>query len=162
MWLLVVYFAQLPFIPPVCTHIVLREVTCSIQQGVGTPLGFKERLIGGRALKELIKLNQLYTLHCAGALTAGLNWYRANLNLAALASTKPALPPIKLDMPVLGLWSSDEAYLTEDGMIASQHVVAEGRWVYKRVEGAGHWMMRDAPGTVNELLAEFVADKVQH
>jgi hypothetical protein len=38
---------------------LLRYVTCSTQQGVGTPSGANERLIGGRALKELIKINRL-------------------------------------------------------------------------------------------------------
>jgi pimeloyl-ACP methyl ester carboxylesterase len=92
----------------------------------------------------------------AGALTAGIAWYRANLNLPALGATKPTLPPIKLDMQVMGVWSDREAYLTEEGMLASRDVVADGRWCYKRVEGAGHWMMRDAPDAVNQVLAEFV------
>jgi hypothetical protein len=35
----------------------LRYVTGSTQQGVGTPSGANERLIEGRALKELIKIN---------------------------------------------------------------------------------------------------------
>jgi hypothetical protein len=52
----------------------------------------------------------------AGALTAGLNYYRANMSMAAFAATKPVLPPFKLDMPVLGMWSEREAYLTEEGM----------------------------------------------
>jgi pimeloyl-ACP methyl ester carboxylesterase len=93
----------------------------------------------------------------AGALTAGINWYRANMSMAAFAATKPALPPFKLDMPVLGLWSEREAYLTEEGMKASEAVVAPGKWRYERVEGAGHWMMRDAPDRVNQLLAEFIS-----
>jgi pimeloyl-ACP methyl ester carboxylesterase len=38
----------------------------------------------------------------------------------------------------------------------SEAVVAPGRWRYERVEGAGHWMMRDAPDRVNQLLAEFL------
>jgi pimeloyl-ACP methyl ester carboxylesterase len=65
-------------------------------------------------------------------------------------------PPFKLDMSVLGLWSEREAYVTEEGMQVSEAVVAPGKRCYERVEGAGHWMMRDAPDRVNQLLAEFL------
>jgi pimeloyl-ACP methyl ester carboxylesterase len=78
------------------------------------------------------------------------------MSMAAFAATELVLPPFKLDMPVLGLWSEHEAYLTEEGMKVSEAVVAPGKWRYERVEGAGHWMMRDAPDRVNQLLAEFL------
>uniref|UniRef100_A0A383VC60 Alpha/beta hydrolase n=1 Tax=Tetradesmus obliquus TaxID=3088 RepID=A0A383VC60_TETOB len=42
-------------------------------------------------------------------------------------------------------------------MLALHHVVAEGRWQCVRIEGAGHWMMWDAPAKVNAALADFVA-----
>lgn len=57
--------------------------------------------------------------------------------------------------PTLGLWSSGDNHLTEDGMLRlAEHVT--GPWRYERVEGASHWLQLDAPERVNELLLEFL------
>ena len=91
-----------------------------------------------------------------GALTAGLNWYRANAAPAQeLERTRP-FPAV--GVPTLGLWSTDDKYLTEEGMLASgDHVT--GSWRYERIEGAGHWLQLDAPERVNELLLEFLTER---
>uniref|UniRef100_A0A383VB90 AB hydrolase-1 domain-containing protein n=1 Tax=Tetradesmus obliquus TaxID=3088 RepID=A0A383VB90_TETOB len=114
------------------------------------------RQLLGKNSSEAKVQDYIDALSQPGALTAGLSWYRANLDLAALAATKPTLPPAKLNMLVMGLWSDGEAYLTEEGMTASRDVVTGGLFFYKRIEGAGHWMMRDAPAKVNAALADFV------
>jgi pimeloyl-ACP methyl ester carboxylesterase len=88
-----------------------------------------------------------------GALTAGLNWYRANL--APRRELEPARPVPAVAAPTLGLWSSGDNYLTEDGMLRSADHVS-GPWRYERIEGASHWMQLDAPEKVNELLLEFL------
>jgi pimeloyl-ACP methyl ester carboxylesterase len=89
-----------------------------------------------------------------GALTAGLNWYRANARVdQELERTRP-FPAV--DVPTMGIWSSGDNFLLEEGMLASgDHVT--GTWRYERVEGAGHWLQLDAPERVNELLLEFLA-----
>jgi hypothetical protein len=51
------HYNQIAHAAALLHFVTLRYVTCSTQQGVGTPLGANERLIGGRALKELIKIN---------------------------------------------------------------------------------------------------------
>ncbi len=89
-----------------------------------------------------------------GALTAGLNWYRANLHPRTELSRRPPLPPVAAD--VLGLWSSGDHYLTEDRMLASGDHVA-GTWRYERVDGASHWLQLDEPERVNALLLGFLA-----
>ncbi len=86
-----------------------------------------------------------------GALTAGFNWYRANLPPERLL-TSAELPPIKA--PTLGIWSTGDRYLTERGMLASASRVT-GPWSYVRIEGASHWIPLDAPERVNQLLVEF-------
>jgi pimeloyl-ACP methyl ester carboxylesterase len=88
-----------------------------------------------------------------GALTAGLNWYRANLHPKRELEPRPPLPEIQAD--TLGIWSSGDHYLTEDRMVASGDHVA-GEWRYERIEGASHWMQLDAPRQVNELLLGFL------
>jgi pimeloyl-ACP methyl ester carboxylesterase len=88
-----------------------------------------------------------------GALTAGLNWYRANLHPKRELEQRPPLPKIAAD--TLGLWSSGDHYLTEDRMVASGEFVA-GAWRYERIEDASHWMQLDEPEQVNALLLGFL------
>ena len=87
-----------------------------------------------------------------GALTAALNWYRANTRGWGGLHTGLNYPLI--DMPVLGIWSSGDPFLKEKQMQESRINVA-GPWRYARIEGAGHWFMLEEPAQVNRLLVEF-------
>ena len=89
-----------------------------------------------------------------GALSAALNWYRANAGPDAFLADPPRLP--KVLAPTLGIWSSWDAYLTEVQMIRSSECVL-GSWRYERLEGASHWMQLDRPQRINALLVEFLA-----
>ena len=61
-----------------------------------------------------------------GALTAALNWYRANLPPAAFGVTHPSpLPPI--GCPVLGIWSDGDHHCGEAQMLASRGPRRRGR-----------------------------------
>jgi pimeloyl-ACP methyl ester carboxylesterase len=88
----------------------------------------------------------------AGALTAGLNWYRANLAPERELESRPPLPDVAA--PTLGLWSSGDNYLVESRMLESAEHVS-GPWRYERIEGASHWLQLDEPERTNELLLEF-------
>jgi pimeloyl-ACP methyl ester carboxylesterase len=90
-----------------------------------------------------------------GALTAGLNWYRANAHPRSLVAPRDPLPDITC--PVLGVWSSNDIALTEAQMAASSKHVS-GPWRYERLDGPGHWMQLDAPDDVNRLLLDFLRD----
>ena len=85
-----------------------------------------------------------------GALTAGLNWYRANVN--------PMAPPVTVP-PVgartMGMWSTGDVYLTEESMTGSgRHVTAS--WRYERIGEASHWLQLDRPDLINSLLIDFL------
>jgi pimeloyl-ACP methyl ester carboxylesterase len=89
-----------------------------------------------------------------GALTASLNWYRANVPPQRELAPRRPFPAIAA--PTLGVWSSGDDYLLEAPLKASgEHVT--GGWRYERVEGASHWLQLDRPERVNELLVEFLA-----
>jgi pimeloyl-ACP methyl ester carboxylesterase len=88
-----------------------------------------------------------------GALTAALNWYRANLAPEFWLKQNQPLPNVQAS--TLGVWASEDAYLTETQMIlSSQHV--SGTWNYERIEGASHWMQLDQPKKVNSLILNFL------
>jgi len=90
-----------------------------------------------------------------GALTAGLNWYRANVRPQMPPAAAPSSPPSKVNCPVLGIWSDLDPFLTELQIAKSSERVA-GPWRYEKIAGAGHWMMVDKPDEVTRLLLGFL------
>jgi pimeloyl-ACP methyl ester carboxylesterase len=88
-----------------------------------------------------------------GALTAGLNLYRANLPPESLVSGTIPVPPV--EAPTMGVWSSGDMALTEAQMTASAEFV-KGTWRYERLDGIGHWIPLDAPERLTELLLDFL------
>lgn len=83
-----------------------------------------------------------------GRLTAGMNWYRANLKKL----WKTDFPRVKI--PVFGIWSTDDVALAEDQMIGSAAFV-DAPWRYERLDGVSHWIPVDAPDTVSEMLIGY-------
>ena len=88
-----------------------------------------------------------------GALTAALNWYRANVAPEMAVPEQWALP--RVTAPTLGVWSSGDAYLTETQMLLSYQSVS-GSWSYERIEGASHWMQLDRADQVTDLVLQFL------
>ena len=88
-----------------------------------------------------------------GALTAALNWYRANVSPEMWHQERQMLPNVQTS--TLGVWSSGDVYLTEAQMLRSSECVA-GSWRYERVEGASHWMQLDQPEYVNGIVVSFL------
>jgi pimeloyl-ACP methyl ester carboxylesterase len=87
-----------------------------------------------------------------GALTASLNWYRANA-APRMPGPRPELPPVTV--PALGVWSDGDRYLDGARMRASGDLV-RGPWRYEEIAGASHWIPLDAPDTLNELLLAWL------
>ncbi len=88
-----------------------------------------------------------------GALTAALNWYRANVDVETWTEEGWVMPHVSA--PTMGVWSSGDAYLTEVQMVASAGFV-DAPFRYERVEGASHWLMLDRPEYVSGLLVDFL------
>ena len=88
-----------------------------------------------------------------GALTAALNWYRANVAPEMWNPERWSLPDVQA--PTLGIWSSGDAFLTEAQMLRSAECVS-GLWRYERLEGASHWMQLDQPERLNSLILSFL------
>jgi pimeloyl-ACP methyl ester carboxylesterase len=88
-----------------------------------------------------------------GALTASLNWYRANL-APRMPGPPPRLPPVTA--PTLAIWSDGDRYLDGARVRASGEFVS-GRWRYEEIAGATHWIPLDAPERLNDLLLQWFA-----
>jgi pimeloyl-ACP methyl ester carboxylesterase len=83
-----------------------------------------------------------------GRLTAGLNWYRANLARVLFGSWP------KCAVPMLGIWSSDDDFLAEDQMQRSARRM-NAPWEYVRIDRAGHWLPLEHPQTVARLAVDW-------
>jgi pimeloyl-ACP methyl ester carboxylesterase len=94
-----------------------------------------------------------------GALTAALNWYRANTRPAPPAD-EPSAPP-DVTCPVLGVLAEDDAYLLEPQMRNSTERIdlTEGSWRYESIPEASHWMTVDEPRATNRILVDFLTDQ---
>jgi pimeloyl-ACP methyl ester carboxylesterase len=87
-----------------------------------------------------------------GRLTAGLNWYRANLAKVMFGRWGPCT------VPTLGIWSDKDHFLAEDQMRDSARRV-QAPWRYERIEGAGHWLPLEQPETVARLALEWFGEQ---
>lgn len=99
---------------------------------------------------------QIANLSRPGALTAGFNWYRANISPATFHRDRSELefPPVQC--PTMGVWSSGDMALVEGQMTGSARLV-EGPWRYERIEDVGHWIPVDGAARLSELLIDFLA-----
>jgi pimeloyl-ACP methyl ester carboxylesterase len=88
-----------------------------------------------------------------GALTAALNWYRANVPVQRLLGPTPPMPPVAA--PTMGVFGTADVALTEDAMVKSASKVS-GPWRYERLEGIGHFIPLDAADQLNKLLLDFL------
>jgi pimeloyl-ACP methyl ester carboxylesterase len=121
--------------------------------------GFSERMLSRndfRVFRRFMKGvpdvdTYVANLSRPGALTAALNWYRAN----AKPWRMQRLPNVQA--PTLGLYGTRDPALTEMQMRESgRHV--DGPFRFERVD-AGHWMMLERPDEVSRLLVEFLSER---
>jgi pimeloyl-ACP methyl ester carboxylesterase len=86
-----------------------------------------------------------------GALTASLNWYRANV-APRMPGHQLQLPPVIA--PTLGVWSDGDRYLDGARMRASASLV-QGPWRYVEIPDATHWIPLDAAEELSGLLLDW-------
>jgi epoxide hydrolase 4 len=88
-----------------------------------------------------------------GSLTPMLHWYRA------LRRTGGRLRKLfrRIDVPVLILWGEREPIFLPSTIEDLDAWVANVR--VERIAGAGHFLQRDAPERVSELLCDFASGR---
>ena len=84
-----------------------------------------------------------------GRLTAGFNYYRANMR----PMFDKTFPHAKV--PVVGIWSDGDIFLTEDQMRGSERYCDAG-FRYFRIDGANYWPQLTAPEKLNPLLLQLL------
>jgi pimeloyl-ACP methyl ester carboxylesterase len=87
-----------------------------------------------------------------GALTAALNYYRANMPAAAWLRPPPQLPPVTV--PTMIVWGEADTYLGL-GLLERSIAKVEGPLRVERLPGVSHWVQQEAPDDVNRLLLDW-------
>ena len=96
-----------------------------------------------------------------GALTASINYYRTNMNVAqilALSNDQRALLMKryqKVRCPTLVIWGEDDAALDKSLTIGMDKYV-EGPYEIKYIQKCGHWVQQEEAEKVNRYLLEFL------
>ncbi|MFE1271053.1 alpha/beta fold hydrolase [Streptomyces sp. NPDC058757] len=96
-------------------------------------------------------------LRAPGALTAALNVYRAGLPPEVQFGPPPPAAPLPESLPVMGVWSTGDRFLTERSM-SGTHAHVRGPWRYERLEDTGHWIPLESPERLNDLLLSFLKE----
>lgn len=88
-----------------------------------------------------------------GALTAALDYYRANIPPQSWLRPPPDLPAV--DVPTMIVWGEADAYMSPVLLERSMSKVA-GPLRVERLPGVSHWVQQEAPDEVNRLLIDFL------
>jgi pimeloyl-ACP methyl ester carboxylesterase len=98
----------------------------------------------------------LEALSQPGALTAAMNYYRANIPPATWLRPPPDLPAITV--PTLIVWGEGDAYLSPLILDRSAAKV-RGPLAVERLPGVSHWVQQEAPDAVNARLIAFLEER---
>ena len=83
-----------------------------------------------------------------GRLTAGLNWYRANIVTVFTRRWADSA------VPTLGVWSDGDHLLAEDQMCRSANYMAAS-WQYLRMPDTGHWIPAERPAELARCALDW-------
>ena len=89
-------------------------------------------------------------LSAPGALTAALNYYRANVRPEPLAQARRA----RVEAETLVIWGDRDPSLGVE-LLDDLHTVAPHARVH-HIPDAGHWVQNEAPDEVNRAMVEFL------
>jgi pimeloyl-ACP methyl ester carboxylesterase len=92
-----------------------------------------------------------------GALTGGLNYYRAAALGPSLRETtqeEHKLPDGRIDVPTLVIWGEKDRYLLTGNLDGLDQFVPN--LAVKRIPDASHWVVHEKPTLVNSYIRDFI------
>ena len=99
-----------------------------------------------------------------GALTGGLNYYRASRLLPPAPGTPPPASELVLDtaaltvrVPTLVIWGERDTALTTANLEGLDEFVPD--LTVRRIPDANHWVVHQKPDLVNSYIREFLTDR---
>jgi len=88
------------------------------------------------------------------ALTAALNYYRANMNPSTLFSQRTITFP-KITSPTFVIWGEKDVALSKN-LIADADRYVDAPYFIKYFPNCGHWVQLEEPNLVNNNITEFI------
>lgn len=141
-----VFFFQLPWLPE-------AALTARGARAIGE--AFRGMAVDKSRFPDEVLAHYQENALKPGAMTAMVNWYRANFS-GALARWAPGQAPV-IESPTLMVWGEEDAALGLE--------LTEGYGPYvrdftlRRLPGVSHWVQQEAPDAVNALLADWLRAK---
>jgi epoxide hydrolase 4 len=137
-------FFQLPRLPELLLGLNRAEpIAQAILRTAAEPARFP------RAVLDVYRANAARP----GALTAMLDWYRANVGGDGLRDQLRLGVPV-IETPTLMIWGERDVALGKDTTYGTERYVRDLQIRY--LPQASHWVQQDAPETVNALLRAFL------
>lgn len=137
-----IFFFQLPWLP---------EAGIRANNFAGLRKIFRTDPVRSNAFTEEDIERYMEAISQPGALTAGINYYRA---LFRQNPFRVQANMQRIDAPVLVIWGEKDRYL------GSELTEPDHKWVpnveVKRIPEASHWVQLDAPERVNEWMIDFL------
>ena len=120
-------------------------------------------VLGNEAFTEQDKRAYLEAWSQPGAITGGLNYYRANRlgppsETAAASTGNFAVDPTKLNVvvPTLVIWGDQDRALLPQNLDGLERFVP--RLTVRRISDASHWVVHEKPSEVNGYIREFLGN----
>lgn len=89
-----------------------------------------------------------------GAITAMLNYYRANILKGMFSNHEP---PAKVQVPTLFIYGEKDTAVLPATVVGVGDMV-EGPFTEHHISGSGHWVQQEARDEVTAVLRKFLAD----
>jgi pimeloyl-ACP methyl ester carboxylesterase len=92
-----------------------------------------------------------------GALTGGINYYRANISGEFLlgAIGPPAEVP-RIQAPTLVIWGEEDPFLGRE-LIDGLEAYIDAPYTLRLIPDCGHWVQQQKPELVNQYMLEFLS-----
>ena len=136
-------FFQLPRLP---------EAVLTARGAAAVGRMFRDTAVDRRAFPPAVLDGYRAAALKPGAMTAMLNYYRAN---ARALLTDAAAPVIAV--PTLMIWGEEDVALSLELTEGYGPLVAD--FTLRRLPGVSHWVQQEAPGKVNAALADWLGGK---
>ena len=132
-------FFQLPWLPEVLLRLRGARAVGQAFRGMAVDKG--------RFPDEALDVYRRQALE-PGAMTAMLNWYRANPFRKVLEGSFPVL-----DVPTLMVWGDQDTALGAEMTLGTEELVRDFTLRYLH---ASHWVQQEAPEQVNEIVSAWL------
>ena len=137
-------FFQLPGIP----ELTIRSFDYAALKQFFRGWAIRKDAFSDEDLEELVKAASQ-----PGALTGGINYYRAMFRSLGTTSDLTGFP--KIDRPTLVIWAENDRALGKELTYGLEPYFSDGLTI-RYIPDCSHWVQQEQPLLVNEFLHEFL------